>query len=508
MAKHAPRGAFEKQKDIFLCCRTGDLGKLKRLVEENNVNLNITDDWDNPPLYLACLCGHIQVVEYLLQQGARYDATSIDGQRCFLSSLNQGIRDILRQYETSLSVVQEREQAKEFSYFLDCLYERVPGFDIQLMVENHTFLAHRSILSARSAYFLNVFKSSNITNGTLELDVSFNVVGLRAALQYMYTGKLDISPGDVRCVEKLFRYLDFDKVSQLLDRPTQASGDSSVVHVQRKELSEDLKKDFANLAFSAVPPQFYYQMPDGEGRPVGDELFSDIVFAVEGHKFQCHKVFFYSRSEYFRVLLIEREADIVPCFEGYRSSIKLEGVSAEHFAQIVAFIYTDTCQITPDNCIDLLCLSERFVLPGLKQCVLLEVSSCLKPLTVTSVYRTAKELHIPKLKDECARFMADNIDQMSTLPEFIELLNLEVTSNTHSELIENIQYYIRKDSNTSEKQEQANQKLSCLQSALHEAGSNERVSFMMVDTGRTTKSGLRPRSTNRPSNESNDCVII
>ncbi|XP_046361303.1 ankyrin repeat and BTB/POZ domain-containing protein 1-like [Haliotis rufescens] len=508
MAKYATRETFAKHKDIFLCCRTGNLGNLKKLVNKDGVNLNITDEWGNPPLYLACLCGHIHVVEYLLQQGARYDASSIDGQRCFLSSLNQRIRDVLRQYETSLSVVQDRHHEKEFSYFLDCLYERVPGYDIQLIVDNHTFLAHRSILSARSAYFLNVFKSSTITNGTLELDVSFSVAGLVAVLQYIYTGKLDVSIEDVSSVRKLFMHLDFNKTSDLLDRPAQASGDQSVVHVQRKVLSEDLKEDFANLAFSAVPPQFYYQMPGGSGRPVGDELFSDVVFAVEGHKFQCHKVFFYSRSEYFRVMLIEKEADIVPSFEGYRSSITLEGVSAEDFVQIVSYIYTDTCQVTADNCMDLLSLSERFVLPGLKQQLLVEVSSCLKPLTVTSVYRTAKELQIPKLKDECASFMADNIDQMSTMPEFPELLKLEASCNTHSELIENIQYYIRKDSNTSHKQQLANHKLSCLQNALNAAGIQENVPFLMVETGQTTRSGAFTHPGRARKKSDSDCVIL
>jgi len=55
--------------DLFQSCRRGDLDRVRYLVENGETELNLRDHWDSTPLYYACLCGHHELVEFLLQNG-------------------------------------------------------------------------------------------------------------------------------------------------------------------------------------------------------------------------------------------------------------------------------------------------------------------------------------------------------------------------------------------------------------------------------------------------------
>jgi len=41
---------------------------VRYLTEHKEVELNMRDVWDSTPLYYACLCGHKELVEYLLNR--------------------------------------------------------------------------------------------------------------------------------------------------------------------------------------------------------------------------------------------------------------------------------------------------------------------------------------------------------------------------------------------------------------------------------------------------------
>ncbi len=42
---------------------------IRVLVEQKELDLNVRDKWDSTPLYYACLCGHTNLVRYLLKSG-------------------------------------------------------------------------------------------------------------------------------------------------------------------------------------------------------------------------------------------------------------------------------------------------------------------------------------------------------------------------------------------------------------------------------------------------------
>lgn len=71
----------------------------RQLLEKEDVQLNIRDKWDSTPLYYACLCGHLETVEYLLENGARCEANTFDGERCLYGALTDQIRTLLKNFK-------------------------------------------------------------------------------------------------------------------------------------------------------------------------------------------------------------------------------------------------------------------------------------------------------------------------------------------------------------------------------------------------------------------------
>lgn len=64
--------------------------------------------------YYACLCGHTEVVEYLLESGARCEANTFDGERCVYGALDDVIRQILLNYKVVTSHTMRRNLYDEF----------------------------------------------------------------------------------------------------------------------------------------------------------------------------------------------------------------------------------------------------------------------------------------------------------------------------------------------------------------------------------------------------------
>lgn len=98
---------------LFQHCKQGDLDGVRHVVEVNDVELNVRDRWDSTPLYYACLCGHKDVVEYLLQNGSKCEASTFDGERCLYGALTNEIRNILRSWKQINSNIMRRDHHQE-----------------------------------------------------------------------------------------------------------------------------------------------------------------------------------------------------------------------------------------------------------------------------------------------------------------------------------------------------------------------------------------------------------
>lgn len=450
-------------KDFFRSVRLGKVNDVRRHVEDGNISVNTKDDWDNSPLYLACLCGHKAVVKYLLEKGARYDSENIESQRCFLASLTESIRELLKQYESSLVLDSSHGSVTDLKFvdYLKRLYERVPDFDIQLVVKGHLYLAHRCILSVRCRYFANLIQESGMKNEgmlTLPEDV-FKTDVFGPMLHFIYTGRLDVDKKHKKDLIKLARFLQFDSLAEVL------TNDKSLEMIRHNQFLKDLKSDFGCLVSTAIPPSI---LPPTKGEPdnVVKNTYSDVVFDVQGHSFKCHKIFFYGRSEFFREMLIDKGEEQPPAFGDYSPCIRLENISADVFLQIVNYVYQDKYDVNMDNCIELLKAGTLYVIPHIKKRCMEEISKFLYPSNFLDIYQSAEDLDMPRLKNNCLKYMAEKLEEVIEMPEFecfvrqqLAPLMRDGTPFDQIQFFLDIQYYLRGECTTWLEKKEANEKL-------------------------------------------------
>jgi len=65
--------------------------------------------------YYACLCGHKDLVVFLLEHGARCEALTFDGERCFYAAINDEIRNILKGAKGLHASKKQRDEFEDFT---------------------------------------------------------------------------------------------------------------------------------------------------------------------------------------------------------------------------------------------------------------------------------------------------------------------------------------------------------------------------------------------------------
>ena len=58
------------EPDIFKACKEAKLLSVRYLIEHQNVDIDIKDEYRRTPLHWACEKGHLPIVEYLISKGA------------------------------------------------------------------------------------------------------------------------------------------------------------------------------------------------------------------------------------------------------------------------------------------------------------------------------------------------------------------------------------------------------------------------------------------------------
>jgi ankyrin repeat/BTB/POZ domain-containing protein 1 len=167
----------------------GDVERVRCLLDRFEVSINARDAWDSTPLYYACLCGHTELVKYLLQNGARLEEDKFEGERCFYAALTPALRNIVKDFKLRAP---ERGPLCEW---LRQLLARQEATDITFIVglDQTKVRAHRLVLAARCPYLLKMTEGKWRDCSVVHLR-NKKIVGnaFRAFINFLYTARLEV----------------------------------------------------------------------------------------------------------------------------------------------------------------------------------------------------------------------------------------------------------------------------------------------------------------------------
>ncbi|CAK3890677.1 BTB POZ domain-containing 3 [Lecanosticta acicola] len=215
-------------------CRRGDLKVCQETIS-TGININARDEFDYTPLILASLCGHYEVVQMLLEQGALCERDTFQGERCLYNALNDRIRNLLLQYDYSKSTDPLQPLAAHITSLLSREIPRTT--DITVQTGESKFELHKFVLSARSPYFSHKLSAAPETT-FWKLSNSIPAQSFETCIRYLYMGEVGADLGDgeetqaiLTGIDKLSRQLEI----QQLFEDVLASGDRRRARQRRTE---------------------------------------------------------------------------------------------------------------------------------------------------------------------------------------------------------------------------------------------------------------------------------
>ncbi|KAK0155103.1 Ankyrin repeat and BTB/POZ domain-containing protein 1 [Merluccius polli] len=447
------------------------------------MDLNVRDRWDSTPLYYACLCGYEELVQYLLDHGAKCEANTFDGERCMYGSLNDSIQRLLKDYKC---ITAKTMHPDYFDYFLHMILEQGQYSDVKFMVHGEIFLAHRCVLGARSEYFTMMFETKWKGKNLITLKHPLiNPAAFGALLQYFYTGCMDIN---VSFIEDCILLAKQCKMEDLIDE-LQHKCKQVYEYVSNKPQicvkvltlgphNDQLEDNIIQLAVGALPAELRVgcgQLPFI--RTDDYPTYPDIVFRVDGYNFLCHKVFFCGRSDYFKALLEDHfsEGEILTSQPNV-PVLTLHNISYKVFISLLYYIYSDNTEIFPDNVLDLLYVADMYLLPGLKRMCGTTLAETICEDNVLQIWQTAKLFRLSRLEYQCKELMARNIERLVARAEFAEMIQEDARSVKNRQetdsipLVDDIRYHITSNVQMFSAMEETHHKLQVLEQLLVSIG--------------------------------------
>ncbi|KAL1605361.1 hypothetical protein SLS60_004909 [Paraconiothyrium brasiliense] len=418
-----PLDTTETFRQFCEACRRGDLKVCQEMIQAG-VNVNARDRHDYTPLILASLCGHYEVIQLLLENGALCERDTFQGERCLYNALNDRIRNLLLSYDYAKS----SNPLQPLAAHITSLLTRPEPQTADLTVEayDQRFHVHKFLLAARSPYFAKKLRAAPST-ATWTLPQSIPSGSLGVALQYLYFSEVSIrrvmhglndeeETQILRGIDKIGRQLEMDR---LFDDITEVSDRRLLRQKRAEELSRgrhqleawfhenvlrnkvelegvqvnNLKWDrdnsiYADILLRADEIEEDYESDETNASPGSSESSTPPTHNVLGLPFEsrspsrsrqprrsvvypAHKAMLL-RSEYFSTMLTSpfREAQQTP----YLQIVTLD-CSPKVLEIILAFLYTERSDFGLDVAIDVLFTADQLFIEKLKQRAALIIST-------------------------------------------------------------------------------------------------------------------------------------
>ncbi|KAL5426904.1 hypothetical protein PMIN06_001761 [Paraphaeosphaeria minitans] len=418
-----PLDTTETFRHFCEACRRGDLKVCQEMIQAG-VNVNARDRHDYTPLILASLCGHYEVIQLLLENGALCERDTFQGERCLYNALNDRIRNLLLSYDYAKS----SNPLQPLAAHITSLLTRPEPATADLTIEayDQSFHVHKFLLAARSPYFAKKLRAApNTTTWTLPQNIPSP--SLAVALQYLYFSEVSLRRAlhglndeeethVLEGIDKIGRQLEmdrlFDDITEVSDRRLLRQKRAEEMTRGRDQLEtwfkehlldnklevdtadvDNLKWDrdnsiYADILLRADDREEDYEPVETDASPGPSESSTPPARSILGLPvksrspsrsrkprkssiYPAHKAMLL-RSEYFSTMLNSpfREAQQTP----YLQIVTLD-CSPKVLETILAFLYTERSDFGLDVAIDVLFTADQLFIEKLKQRAALIIST-------------------------------------------------------------------------------------------------------------------------------------
>lgn len=182
---------------------------------------------------------------------------------------------------------------------------------------------------------------------------------------------------------------------------------SSILHLAEKRLlTVPLLKEDIEIPKSTMSVDM--------GFIVNNPEYSDIEFIVEGESVFAWKGILCARSEFFRAMFLSslKESSV--------DKIRITDVPHIVFLKILHYIYTDDLDVSSidvEEAIQLLSISDRYILKRLKKIVEISLLRKIEEGNVVKLFLSADLYEAPSLRLACIYFMVSNAQRITNVED-------------------------------------------------------------------------------------------
>eukprot|EP00177_Eucheuma_denticulatum_P000156 GFKZ01000279.1.p1 GENE.GFKZ01000279.1~~GFKZ01000279.1.p1 ORF type:complete len:647 (+),score=56.75 GFKZ01000279.1:235-2175(+) len=150
---------------------------------------------------------------------------------------------------------------------------------------------------------------------------------------------------------------------------------------------------------------------------LGNPMFSDVKFVVEGRQIHAHRSILYARSEYFRHMFDSRMR------ETSEVEIPIPSVSYDVFRALLEYLYSGRVRVSSGSlAVDLLKAADMFQIEGLRSLCVEKVEQALTVQNAAFICQVADTHNAQHLKTYCITFMMQNFREVIKTESFQTLM--------------------------------------------------------------------------------------